>query len=103
MEHFEYCANLVGIDHVAFGPDTHFGDHVGWHHAFASQLSIDESHAATAGPRFEEVAFVDGIENPAEEFHNITHWLVVHGYSDDDIRKAIGGNLLRVMQSVWIR
>jgi membrane dipeptidase len=101
MEHFEYCANLVGIDHVAFGPDTHFGDHVGWHHAFATQLSIDESHAST-GPRFDEVPFVDGIENPAEEFHNITRWLVVHGYSDSDIQKVIGGNMLRVMRTVWV-
>jgi membrane dipeptidase len=101
MEHFDYCANLVGIDHVAFGPDTHFGDHVGWHHAFATQLSIDESHAST-GPRFDEVPFVDGIENPAEEFHNITRWLVVHGYSDPDIQKVIGGNMLRVMRTVWV-
>jgi membrane dipeptidase len=101
MEHFEYCANLVGIDHVAFGPDTHFGDHVGWHHAFATQLSIDDSHAST-GPRFDEVPFVDGIENPAEEFHNITRWLVVQGYSDPDIQKVIGGNMLRVMRTVWV-
>ena len=99
MEHFEYCANLVGIDHVGFGPDTHFGDHVGWHHAFARELSISESHASS-GPSFEEVAYVDGIENPAEEFHNITRWLVVHGYSDTDIQKAIGGNILRVMRAV---
>ena len=102
MEHFEYCANLVGIGHVGFGPDTHFGDHVGWHHAFAAHLSIDESHSATEpGPSYEEVAFVDGIENPAEEFGNITRWLVVHGYSDTDIQKAIGGNMLRVMRGVW--
>jgi membrane dipeptidase len=100
MEHFEYCANLVGIDHVGFGPDTHFGDHVGWHHAFASQLSIADSHAARP-ERFEEVPFVDGIENPAEEFANITRWLVVHGYGDADIRKAIGGNALRVLRAWW--
>lgn len=100
MEHFEYCANLVGIDHVAFGPDTHFGDHVGWHHAFAPQLSIDETDESS-GPPFEEVPFVDSIENPAEAFPNITRWLVVRGYSDADIQKAIGGNMLRVMEAVW--
>ena len=44
MEHFEYVANLVGIDHVAFGPDSLFGDHVGLHHAFAAALSIGASH-----------------------------------------------------------
>jgi membrane dipeptidase len=29
MDHFEYCVDLMGIDHVGFGPDTFFGDHVG--------------------------------------------------------------------------
>jgi membrane dipeptidase len=47
------------------------------------------------------VPYVDGVENPAEEFWNITRWLVVHGYSDHDIQLVLGGNLLRVMQAVW--
>ncbi|MBI3328448.1 MAG: membrane dipeptidase, partial [Nitrospinae bacterium] len=34
MEHFEYAVKLIGIDHVGFGPDTLFGDHVGLHHAY---------------------------------------------------------------------
>lgn len=100
MEHFEHCVHLVGIDHVAFGPDTLFGDHVGLHHYFAKQLSIA---AAKSGPPFEEVEFVDGIENPAEAFPNIARWLVVHGYTDADIAKAIGGNVMRVLKEVWWR
>ena len=48
MQHFEYCANLLGIDHVAFGPDTLFGDHVALHHAFARQLSIRAAHGQPA-------------------------------------------------------
>jgi membrane dipeptidase len=98
MEHFEYCVNLVGIDHVAFGPDTLFGDHVALHHAFARQLSIKAAHGQQ---RFEEVAYVDGIENPAEEFHNIARWLVKNGYSDAAIAKVLGGNILRVLKQVW--
>ena len=43
---------------------------------------------------------MDGIENPSEEFHNITRWLVKHGYSDADIKKILGENLLRVMSQV---
>jgi len=100
MEHFEYCADLIGIDHVAFGPDTLFGDHVGLHHYFAKQLSIKSAHGAQA---FEEVEFVDGIENPAEAFPNIVRWLVKHDYSDGDIAKAIGGNVMRVLQEAWFR
>lgn len=98
MEHFEYVANLVGIDHVSFGPDTLFGDHVGLHHAFANQLSISQSHGKKA---FDEVEYVAGIENPAEAFPNIVGWLVKHGYSDEDIAKVIGGNTMRVLEQVW--
>jgi len=98
MDHFTHCVELVGIDHVAFGPDTLFGDHVGLHRAFAAQLSVGELRG---GQRFEEVDYVDGLENPGECFHNIAGWLVKHGYSDDDIRKVIGGNALRVLGEIW--
>lgn len=98
MDHFRHCVDLVGIEHVAFGPDTLFGDHVGLHRAFAAQLSIG---ALQGGPFFEHVDYVDGLENPAENFHNITAWLVAHDFSDDDIRAVIGGNVLRVLGEIW--
>jgi membrane dipeptidase len=98
MDHFVHCVELVGIDHVAFGPDTLFGDHVGLHRAFAAQLSVGELRGEQ---QFEEVEYVDGLENPGECFHNITGWLVRHGYSDDDIRAVIGGNALRVLGEIW--
>ena len=98
MEHFEYIANLVGIDHVGFGPDTLFGDHVGLHDFFARQLSITHLHGQQP---FERVEYVAGIENPAEAFPNIVRWLVKHGYSDQDIAKVIGGNAMRLLDEVW--
>jgi membrane dipeptidase len=100
MEHFEYCVDLVGIDHVAFGPDALFGDHVGLHHALAEQLSIGASRGALPYP---EVEYVEGLENPGETFPNIVRWLVKHDYSDDDIAKVIGGNVMRVLDQVWYR
>lgn len=100
MEHFEYCVDLVGIDHVAFGPDVLFGDHVGLHHALRDALSLSASKGTTPYP---QVEWVDGIENPAEAFPNIVRWLVTHGYSDDDIAKAVGGNIMRVLDEVWVR
>ena len=100
MEHFEYVAGLVGIDHVAFGPDIFFGDHVGYHRSFAKQFSL----AASRGGRvFQEVEYVDGIENPSESFPNIVRWLVRHAYSDADIGKVIGGNVLRALAKIWPR
>ncbi len=104
MEHFEYIRQRVGIDHVAFGPDTVYGDHVGLHAVYAANLSIERSRAgaAGAGAAFERVDHVRGLENPSECSKNIPRWLVKHGYSDDDIVKAIGGNALRVLREVWV-
>jgi membrane dipeptidase len=100
MEHFEYVAGLAGIDHVAFGPDTLFGDHVGLHHAFASQLSIS---SAQSGVQFKEVEYVKGLENPSEVMPNVARWLVSHGYSDEEIAKVMGLNVLRVLEETWAR
>jgi len=100
MEHLEYIANLTGIEHVACGPDTLFGDHVGLHHAFAAQLSISSSHS---GPSFDQVEYVKGLENPGEVMPNVIRWLVKHGYSDKDIAQVAGLNVLRVLKETWAR
>lgn len=105
MEHFEYMVKLVGIDHVGFGPDTVYGDHVGLHDAYAANLSIKESRggSASAAPaeEHERVEWVEGLENPTEGSFNILRWLVKHGYSDEDIAKVMGGNCLRLLREVW--
>ena len=97
MEHFEYVKNLIGIDHVGFGVDCLYGDHVGVHHAFAAALSTAEN----ANASYEEVPFVWGLENPTEASWNIIRWLVKHNYSEEDIAKVIGGNAIRVLREVW--
>ncbi|HEV8277703.1 MAG TPA: membrane dipeptidase [Streptosporangiaceae bacterium] len=97
MDHFRYCADLVGVEHVAFGPDTLCGDHVQLHRIFAHLLSL----GASRGPDFEPVAYVDGMENPTENFANICGWLVRHGYDDETIRAVIGGNVYRALQAIW--
>jgi membrane dipeptidase len=99
MDHFKYCVDLVGLEHVSFGPDTLFGDHVGLHDAFSSNLSLGQAHGTV---EYEKVPYVDGLENPAEEFYNIIGWLVKHDYSDDEIRAVVGGNTLRVLKEVWV-
>ena len=95
MEHFEYCVDLVGIDHVSFGPDTVFGDHVGFHEAYAAHMDAGDEGEHPRAP------YVEGLEN-ISEFPNVVRWLVKHGYADDDIAKAIGGNTLRTLREVWV-
>jgi membrane dipeptidase len=103
MEHFEYIVGLVGIDHVGFGPDTLYGDHVGLHGVYASNLSMKESRGGSGrtDQDFEPVEYVKGLENPTEGSKNIVRWLVKHGYSDDDIEKVMGRNAMRLLGQVW--
>jgi membrane dipeptidase len=97
MDHFHYCVDLVGLDHVGFGPDTLYGDHVGLHRTFAGLLG----HPASAGPEHPVVEYVDGLENPSESFHNIAAWLVRDGLSDEEIKKVLGANALRALAEIW--
>ncbi len=98
MEHFEFVKDLVGIDHVAFGPDTLYGDHVGLHNAFAEHLAVNHTKSTDD---FTRVTHVNGMENPTESSINIVRWLVKKNYSDADIKKVIGGNTLRVLNEIW--
>ena len=96
MRHFEYCVDLVGIDGVTFGPDTFFGDHAGSYASPSGALlaSGDSEYDAVVPP------YVVGLENIGD-YPNIVRWLVKHGYADDEIAKATGGNTLRVLEQAW--
>lgn len=98
MDHFLYCIDLIGIEHVAFGPDTFYGDHVGLHNVFGHLLKVNASSA----PKYEKVEYVDGLENPTENFGNICGWLVKNGFSDSEISAVLGGNIFRALKEIWI-
>ena len=98
MEHFKYIVDLVGIDHVAFGPDTLYGDHVGLHDVFSKQLSTKNTQAMN---KFKKVEYIRGLENPTESSKNILRYLVKENYSDNDIEKVLGKNIIRVLDKVW--
>lgn len=107
MEHFEYVKELVGLEHVTIGADAVYGDHAGLHRVYAAGLSLEESKrsaggaGAAPGPRYEEVPYVKGLENPTEVSHNVVRWLVREGYDDDAIAAVVGGNVLRVLREAW--
>lgn len=109
MEHFEYVKDLVGIDYVGFGPDTLYGDHAGFNNLFSKVMSISGTQStsgtkdtAPAKDAIPQIRYVKGVENPTEAFDNILRWMVKHGYSDEDIAKAIGGNAIRTLKEIWV-
>ncbi|MBW2149406.1 MAG: membrane dipeptidase [Deltaproteobacteria bacterium] len=91
IDHVDYLVKLVGIDHVAIGTDAMFGDHVGLHKYVRGIMDM------TIALKELPATHVEYIENPGQ-FPNITRALVARGYSDDEIKKIIGGNVLRLLE-----
>lgn len=102
MEHFEYIKNLVGIDHVAFGPDALYGDHVGLHNSFSSAMSIDEQTKSDE-KGYGKIEYVKGMENPSEAMTNIIRWLIKNNYTVEDMKKVLETNIIRVLEKVWVK
>ncbi|MBZ0198586.1 MAG: membrane dipeptidase [Ignavibacteriaceae bacterium] len=71
VDHIDYIVNLVGIDHVAVGSDF---DGIGNN-------------------------TVVGLEN-ISKFPNLTLELLTRGYTQTEIEKILGGNVMRVFQQV---
>jgi len=69
FDHLDYIVKLVGVDHVGLGSD------------------FDGVNSLPRG--------LDGVQ----DFPKITEELVKRGYSKKDIRKILGGNLLRVFKA----
>jgi membrane dipeptidase len=95
LNHIDYVANLVGIEHVVIGLDNTFHDQVAFHRKLAASKSIDLEKAGITLA----AGYMYGIESPLE-WRNIVRGLVSRGYTDDEIEKVVSGNALRVMEEV---
>ena len=99
MDHFRYCADLVGIEHVAFGPDTLYGDHVGLHRVFGHLLGLGR---ATAGPTSSGSATWTGWRTrPRTSPTSAAGWSG-RATMTKSIRAVLGGNIYRALQSIWV-
>lgn len=97
LDHVEHVAEVGGIDGVCIGTD--------W------PMQVPQwMQTAVLQPIFEETGFRPQDRTDAtqkligfddyRDFPNITRGLVARGWSDEDIRKVLGENFLRVMAKV---
>ncbi len=91
LNHIDYLANLVGVDHVGIGLDI--GERKMLEDWFGQFPELRRSYSI-------ENVYVPELEVPYK-WVNITKGLVRRGYSDEEIRKVLGGNFLRVFEKVW--
>lgn len=102
VDHFEYVARLVGVEHVGIGSDL---DLQGW----GMPRTPPDGGSPADQPNFERYnAFfrddgavnIEGLDHPRRVF-DLTEGLVRRGFSDEEIALMLGGNWVRVLSRIW--
>jgi len=95
VDHIAYVANLVGVDHVGIGSDFFEGE---------SEVRFERffrvRYPEVIAQYTLETVYAEGFDGVAC-FPRLTEALVRRGFTDDDIRKILGENFLRVFRQVW--
>lgn len=92
----DYLVELIGINHVAVGTDFTEGQPREWFDWILTGKS-------KRGPQLKlnhPLKNPEGIQNAAD-FPNLTASLLDHGYSESDVRKIMGENIIRLFSEVW--
>lgn len=97
IDHIDYIANLVGIDHVGVGSDM---DMDGYDDIPEPAYSALKSRFKPSY-LFRDKIDTDGFDHPKRIF-DLTEGLIRRGYSDDDTRLILGGNFKRVLGNIWL-
>jgi membrane dipeptidase len=89
VDHIAYVRDLVGVDHVGIGPDfiREYWDE------FYSNYKTFELEGLELNSAIDKMAY-------SRDLPNLTAALLERGFADDDIRKILGENFLRVFRQV---
>jgi membrane dipeptidase len=94
VKHIRYLVDLLGIDHVGVALDfeeTNTPEHY--------EASVKLHPEIQSGWAYEEKRIHDLTE--VKDLPNLTRAMVVAGFTDDEIRKVLGLNFMRVFKHVW--
>ncbi len=93
LDHYDYFKRLVGVDHVAMGPDFIWGQHYDEKPWISVTFPPDASSPG-------EILPVKGFED-ISQLPNLIKGLEGRGWSASELGKILGGNWLRVYERVW--
>jgi len=83
LQHFDYMARLVGVEHVGVGSDTDLDGR-------------DRGLNLPARSRMD----IEGLNHPKRMF-DLTEGLVRRGYTNAQIQGILGGNFRRALSEIW--
>lgn len=92
MDHFVYLLELVGPDHIAIGTDIY--------EYYTKFYWETKTKLLYNSPWFFETVFNADLKR-VDQYGNIARGLVAIGLSDEEVKKILGLNYLRVFGQVW--
>ena len=102
VDHVDYVVNLIGIDHVSFGADNTLDgnkDDKGTADQAVLYPAVVGAYNSCVGTRSDE-RHAKGFEG-CWQLENVIDEMKRRGYSEEDIAKLTGKNLLRVLRANW--
>lgn len=94
LNHLQYAVEVAGIDHVGIGTDFFEGKSAATWLTNSIYPEFKSAYATVNSRR--AVGFEHIFELP-----NVVEGLLKRGFSEEDVRKVLGGNFLRVFRHVW--
>ena len=98
--HVEHIAELAGVDHVSFGSDSEATPGAYPRELLRRIFTTHPEAMAAFREAHPGVFLTDGFES-MEALPQLTEKLLGRGWSEADIRKLLGENLLRVYAANW--
>ena len=102
LDHIDHVVEVAGVDHVAFGSDMNdqaLDQAATPPYAAYRNFRPEFPEAYGVGPREHYEPYPRGVHRHTE-LETLTRGLVDRGYTDEEINKILGGNFLRVLETV---
>ena len=96
LDHFDYAARLVGVEHVGVGSDIDLDGYDKLPPVLRRRMLVGYKNS----PAFRGEGEIEGLNHPKRMF-DLTEGLVRRGYSDAQIALILGGNFRRALAEIW--
>lgn len=90
VDHISHVAEVVGVEYVGLGPDI----------VEDSWYPLEAYRRVFADVGYWSCEYPDDFESIAQ-LPNVTAEMLRRGFSEQDVKKILGGNILRVYEQVW--